>query len=189
MMASLLLCSLALAGEPYVAMNPLALLSFVPSKPVNIAAPLFSDMEFGLAVSGGTVLDRRHVLEGRVALGSPRSLTFSFLPQAQVGYAYVFRDPGEGPLHGPYGGANLRLWDLIYWTSGYGNWSLMPALQLGWWLQVEPLFVKVHVDQILGACSWSTQPGTTGACAAFLSPAPAMAPVLPLFGADVGVGF
>lgn len=184
----LLSASVATAAEPaaYLAWNPLAPLSAIPSKPMKIAGPLVADMESGLALAGGLVLRDRHILEARISLGSPHSLTWSFLPQARIGASWFLRRPRADRSPGPYAGADLRLWDLIYWTTGYGNWSLLPAVHLGWWFERDPWFAKVRVEQVLGACSWSTQPHTSGACDVFLSPAEEMMPVLPLLGVDVG---
>jgi len=187
MIATLLVsCAVAMASDGYVGINPLAPLSAIPSKPAKIAVPIFSDMEFGLAFSGGVILADRHGLEGRVSVGSPHSLSFSILPQATLGYSWFVRAPREDRSRGPYVGANMRTWDLVYWTSDWDYWSWMPAAHAGWWFDVEPVYVNLRLTQILGACSWSSQPSTTRACAFGLSPAEGMVPVLPLLGVDVG---
>jgi hypothetical protein len=186
MIAALLVaCSFASAADTYVGLNPIAPVSMIPSKALRIAAPIFSNMEFGLALSGGVTLLDRHDIEGRLSVGSPHGLSFSLLPQAAVGYSWFVRAPREGRSRGPYLGANLRLWDLLYWTSGWNYWSLMPAVHAGWWFDVEPLAVNLRLTQILGACSGSDQPGTSGACDLFVSPAEGMIPILPLLGVDV----
>lgn len=182
------------AGDAYVGLNPLAPLSTLPWKPAAIAVPVLSDMEFGLALSGGHTWTGRHDLQGRLSVGPPHDATFSLVAQADVGWSWFLRAPAPPPDtptaprdRGPYVGADVRLWDTVYWTTSDSWWSVLPAAHVGWWFDAGPLYLDLRYTQIVGACSWSSVDGTRPACRAALSPAPEMLPVLPLLGLDVGV--
>ncbi len=173
-------------GDRYLGWNPLAALTALPSKPAKIIVPMLSDMEFGLALRGGMVLADRHGLDARLAFGSPHGLDFSLLPQLRLGYGFFLLNRPLDRSRGPHVGMNLRLWDLYYRTSQEHYFSVMPGLDLGWWWDVGSHFVDLRFNLTWGACSWSSQENTSGACDLFLSPAPDMMPVLPLVGCDVG---
>ena len=187
--ALLLLVALGAAqsnGEHFLGLNVLAPVTAINHKVVKIAVPVFSNMEFGLALSGGSVLKERHMLQGRLALGSPHGFDYSFMPQLHLGYGFFLLSRPEDRSRGPYVGANLRWWDLYYRTSSLHYFNLMPAVALGHWWDRGPLYFDLRLNMVFAACSWSTQEHTSGACALGVSPAPDMAPVLPLFSLDVG---
>lgn len=184
---SLLWSAQARAADAYVGVNPLALATAIPAKTAKIATPLVSGMEFGIAGCFG--LDYgRHDLQFRAALGSPHGLDMSFLPQARVGYRFFVREPARDRDRGFHVGADARFWSLLYRTSGEQYASVIPGLTLGWWFDIgRSVFIDLNLEQQLGACSASTLDGTSPACAFYLSPAPAMMPVLPLLSLDVGI--
>jgi hypothetical protein len=174
--------------EPFafVCINPGAALSFLDTGFVvhSILPTAIFGQEAGVALGLG--YSWNHVFaEGRISAGP--SNPYHLVLQTQVSWNWRFAQHAGWLKRGPYLGIALRYWDLVQIHAGIHAHNVAPLLNLGWWLDIGPLFLDVRLSQVFLVAGWSNLPHSLPGVALTASPLPGISPWLPIGLIQVGV--
>ncbi|MFP4385172.1 MAG: hypothetical protein ACLFSE_14095 [Spirochaetia bacterium] len=168
--------------EPYIGINVIAPFTSAGEGYGSYRryVPLFSNNEYGLAVSGGIILQDHHKLEARISFGSPHGIDFSRLFQLHFGYRFLLLDYFDVTPRGLYAGGSIRFSFIRYPRAGVSYFTIMPDICAGYHLTLKQFFFDAMISLPFGALSWSSARHTKAGAKFFLSPAANISPVLPL---------
>jgi len=172
----------------YVSTNILSPLSGLNknSSPANALLPVFSNMEYGLTLSGG-YFKSFHFVETRLTLG--KSNEYNIIPQIQLNYNFLISDYFKKNGNGFYVGGSLRYWDYINTYTSTQNHNLAPGVNIGYVWKKKHFLFDIRMNQNFAILSASNIENTKPAFEFSLSPMPGLSPVLPFFSFNLGYKF
>lgn len=171
----------------YVGINPIAPFTAIRSPAATTYVAFVSDLESGLGLHGGYFFDSWQAIDARFSVGPTNSIYVQW--QTHVSYDFFLLDYLKIINKGLYLGPQLRLWDLVHVPYGTHDFSLVPAIHLGYRVEVRGFYVDVRITQTLMAVSWSNRPATSAGVSQMFSVYPAVSPVIPLLGINLGYRF
>lgn len=172
---------------PYVGINLLAPLTAIRSPAATTYIAFLSDLESGLALQGGYLFDSWQALDARFSVGPTSSLYTQW--QLHVGYDFYVLDLVKVTHKGLYVGPQLRLWDMVHGAYHTHDFSFVPAVHLGYRVEIRGFYFDFRITQTLAAVSWSTRPGTGVGAGPMFSVYPSFLPVIPTLGISFGYRF
>jgi hypothetical protein len=173
-------------GQPYfIGCNVLSPFpSFLPV-PGNTIFSVLSNLECGLGVSGGMVIDRSHALELRLALGPNSRSETIFNMQAYYNF-FLMRHLGWR-MKGLYTGSGIRYWDLFNGLTDIHRNNVAGEIDLGYRFGVRgPFYIDLRASEIAAVYSWLSAEHTVGGWATL---ADKSLPKVPLLSVDLGFTF
>jgi len=168
----------------FIGINPVAPFTSLPSQFTNLYLPLASNLETGLAVNGGILLNRS-IIESRVSIGKPNKLYGLF--QFHAGYNYF---PIKGATNkGFYIGGFIKYYRLVNSRNSIQNSSIIPYLCSGYRIERRKVFIDLRINQNIYAVSWSNQKNTSINSNFHFSVYDEISPVLPYLSVNIGYIF
>jgi hypothetical protein len=158
--------------------------SFLPV-PGNTLFSVLSNLECGLGVSGGMMVNRCHALELRMALG-PNSRSETIFNTQMYYHFFLARHFGWS-MEGLYGGAGIRYWDLYNDLTGIHRNTFAGEIDIGYRFGLRgPFYIDLRAGMITAVYSWLSEAHTTGGWATIADPS---LPKSPLLSLDFGMKF
>ncbi len=152
----------------------------------NVLIPVFSNLEYGITLSGGYFKDF-HAVETRLTYG--KSNDYNTIPQFQLGYNFFALDFAKNNESGWYIGGFARYW--VYrnkYTKANLN-NITTNLTLGYMWKKKSLMYDFRINQPLTIYSFSSIENTHSGFEMNFSPMPEFSPVLPFFSINIGYQF
>jgi hypothetical protein len=162
------------------------LLSPVPALlpvPGSTLFSVLSNLECGFGVSGGTMINRCHAVELRLALG-PNSRSETIF-NTQIYYNFFLMRRLNMRMKGLYLGGGMRYWDLYNGLTKVHRNNMAGQIDLGYRFRVyRPLYVDLRMSEIVAMYSWLSAEHTLGGWATLAS---SSLPKSPLVSIDLGI--
>lgn len=125
--------------------------------------PIFANMENGIAINGGIVLNAYHGIEVRTAFGASHANTF--IPQLHIGYNRYFLDQRL------FTGLYLRYFDNYNTLTNVHFFNLSPYLTVGTrWQVAGPVSMDARIGWDFASVSWSSLEHSQGVAGFILLP-------------------
>lgn len=160
------------------------------STAANILLPLFSNLEYGLTISGG-YYKKSHNLELRLTIG--RSNEYNIIPQIQFGYNFFIIDRLKNNKNGFYIGSFFRWWDYHTKATKVDLHNMTLNFTTGYAWKKNKLIADIRLNQPLMIYSTSSSAlikNRTGSGFEFnTSPMPKLSKVLPFLSINLGYKF
>lgn len=160
-------------------LSPVPALVPVPFKTLLSVA---SNLETGAALSAGVILERRHLLELRLAFGPNSDAELIF--HGQTYYGFFPMRALSLPLPGLYVGAGLRYWDLYNELTAVHRHNLAGAVAAGYRFEWSRVYLDLRAHGMLAVYSWLSEEHSLGG---WSTVADASLPKVPLLSVDFGV--
>ncbi len=170
------------APRGFVGVNLLAPLPAFLPVPLSTLTSVFSGLETGLGVNGGVPAGRWTRVEGRLAAG-PNSDAEWLFHLGAWGTIQPLGALGRRPEN-LYVGAGLRAWDLRNGLTDVDRFNLAAALAVGHRFDLGRAWLDLRAQEILGVCTWTSDPHTEPGFATVADP---WMPKVPLITLDLGV--
>lgn len=167
------------------ALSPLAGLN-KSSSIANALIPLFSNLEYGITLSGG-YFKNYHSIETRISYG--KSNTYSVIPQIQLGYNYFIIDYLKHNNSGWYVGGFARYWLYQNINTDAGMHNITSNVTLGYVNKKHRFIYDIRLNQPLTIYSISSISNTKPSFETNFSPMPKFSPVLPFLSFNIGYQF
>ncbi len=168
----------------FIGINPIAPFTSIPSQFTNLYLPLASNLETGLALNAGIMLNG-NIIESRVSIGKPNKLYQLF--QFHFGYNYYF--PKNDNYTGFYVGGFIKYYQLANKRNDIRNSSIIPYVTLGYRIEKQKIFIDIRLNQNFYAVSWSSQKNTSINSDFHFSVHDEISPVLPYLSMNIGYVF
>ncbi len=153
---------------------------------LNVLVPLFSNLEYGVTLSGG-VFDKFHSFETRLTYG--KSNDYNRIPQAQLGYNFFIVDYFKHNESGWYIGGFARYWlyQNKYTKTNLNN--ITSNFTIGYVWKKKNVIYDLRMNQPLTIYSFSNIENTKPKFESNFSPMPNFLPVLPFLSFNIGFKF
>lgn len=156
------------------------------SATLNVLVPLFSNLEYGLTLSGG-YFKKHHALETRLTYG--KSNDYNQIPQIQFGYNFFALDYFKNNYSGWYIGGFARYWLYHNKYTGSDLNNVSTNLTLGYVWKKKSIVCDLRLNQPITIYSKSDIDNTKSGFEFNTSPMPLFSPVLPFFSVNIGYKF
>ena len=134
--------------------------SFLPV-PGNTLFSVLSNLECGLGLSGGMIMNNCHAFELRLALG-PNSRSETIF-HSQIYYNFFLIRRLNLRMKGLYTGGGLRYWDLYNDLTGVHRNNIAGQIDAGYRFRVKgPAYIDLRTSEIVAVYSWLSADHTTG---------------------------
>lgn len=152
----------------------------------NVLVPVFSNLEYGLTLSGG-YFKNYHSLETRLTYG--KSNDYNVVPQVQFGYNFFIFDYLKHNESGWYigGFARYMLYHNKYTETDLHN--MTTNLTIGYTWKKKSVIFDFRINQPLTIYSSSNIENTKSKFETNFSPMPLFSPVLPFLSINIGYRF
>ncbi len=156
------------------------------SAALNVLVPLFSNLEYGLTLSGG-YFKKYHSIETRLTYG--KSNDYNYIPQIQFGYNFFMLDYFKHNESGLYVGGFARYWSYANKYTETVLFNLTTNFTLGYTWKKNRIIYDLRLNQPLTIYSSSTIENTKSKFEMNTSPMPLFSPVLPFLSINIGYQF
>lgn len=166
-------------------LSPLAGLN-KSSSVANALIPLFSNLEYGITLSGG-YYKNYHSFETRLTYG--KSNDYNYIPQIQFGYNYFILDKIKKNESGLYIGGFVRYWSYSNTYTETVLFNITTNMTMGYAWKKNKIIYDLRLNQPLTIYSSSTIENTKSSFETNFSPMPKFSPVLPFLSFNIGYQF
>lgn len=166
-------------------LSPLAGLN-KSSSAANALIPLFSNLEYGITLSGG-YFKNHHSFETRLSYG--KSNDYNTIPQIQFGYNFFIIDYFKHNNSGWYLGGFARYWLYENKNTQANLHNLTSNFTLGYVWKKNHFICDVRLNQPLTIYSISSILNTKPSFETNFSPMPKFSPILPFLSFNIGYQF
>ncbi len=150
---------------------------------LNVITPLFSNLEYGITLSGG-YYKKHHSVETRLTYG--KSNDYNYIPQVQFGYNFFILDYFKQNKSGWYIGGFARYW---LYGNKYTNVDLHNVttnLTIGYAWKKKNILCDLRLNQPLTIYTSSNIENTKPKFEMNFSPMPLFSPILPFLSINIG---
>ena len=152
----------------------------------NVITPLFSNLEYGITLSGG-YFNKFHSIETRLTYG--KSNDYNRIPQLQFGYNFFILDYFKHNKSGWYLGGFARSWLYQNKYTEINLFNITTNLTLGYLWTKNRLLFDFRLNQPLSIYSLSNIENTNSKFELNFSPMPLFSPILPFLSFNIGYKF
>jgi len=153
---------------------------------INVLTPLFSNLEYGLTISGGW-FEKYYFVESKITIGS--STSYNLIPQLQFGYSFFILDYFYKNNSGFYVGGNIRYWDYINLYTETERHNIAPSVHLGYIWKYKKILFDLRMHQYFAIFTTTDIEHSEAEFDILFSPMPKLSPVLPFFSFNLGYKF